>query len=126
MLVNVTQQSMNNKLIDEINKSRLFFNVVSQHPDIITQVPLVIKLDMQWLERGFTSPSGTIHAIGGLTDGIIGTKLIINKCTTCSQKKALEDKLARIKSNCLSIETPCTKCIELGKCRLKIFDVKKR
>ena len=107
-------------------KKSSIFNIVSQHPDIITQIPLVIKLDMQWLERGFQSPSGTIHAIGGLTDGIIGTKLIINKCTLCSQKKAIEEKLAKLKSNCLSMETPCTKCIEVGKCRLKISDVKKK
>ena len=88
---------MSNKLIEEIEKSKLFFNVVPLPPEKKTQVPLVIKLDMQWLERGFQSPSGTIHSIGGLTDGIVGTKLIINKCTLCSQKKALEEKLDKLK-----------------------------
>ena len=68
---------------------------------------------MQWLQRGFNSPSGTIHAIGGLTDGIIGSKLIINKCTLCSKKKTLEEKIEKIKSDCLSKETPCKKCIEV-------------
>ena len=63
---------------------------------------------MQWLERGFQSPSGTIHSIGGLTDGIVGPKLIINKCTLYSQKIALEDKLDKLQKNCDSIENPYT------------------
>ena len=92
VLVSVTQQSMRNKLVEEIKKSQVFFNVVRNDPSITTKIPIVIKLDMQWLQRGFNSPSGTIHAIGGLTDGIIGSKLIINKCTLCSKKNLWKKK----------------------------------
>ena len=87
VLVSVTQQSMRNKLVEEIKKSQVFFNVVRNDPSITTKIPIVIKLDMQWLQRGFQSPSGMIHAIGGLIDGIIGSKLIINKCMLYFKKK---------------------------------------
>ena len=42
------------------------------------------------------------------------------------KKKAFEEKIEKIKSDCLSKETPCKKCIEVWKCKSKIFDVKKR
>ena len=34
--------------------------------------------------------------------------------------------LKKLKTNCMSIETPCTKCMEIVKCKQKIKDVKKK
>ena len=37
----------------------------------------------------------------------------------------MEEKIDKLKSNCLSMETPCQKCIEILKCKRRISDVKK-
>ena len=81
---------------------------------------------MQWLQRGFLSPSGTIHAIGGLTNGIIGTKLLINKCTACDKLQASKKKLEQTITKCESKENPCVKCIDICLAKEKIMDVEKK
>ena len=124
-LLDVLKRSMQAMLQNEIKKSTDFFNVVSNSPELVTKVPIVIKLDMQWLQRGFFSPSGTIHAIGGLTNGIIGTKLLINKCTICAKYKAFKNKLDATISQCESKTSPCFKCVDVCKIRQKMFDVEK-
>ena len=124
-LIDVSERSMKAMLTNEIKKSANFFNVVSNSPELVTKVPIVIKLDMQWLQRGFFSPSGTIHAIGGLTNGIIGTKLLINKCTICAKFKASSDKLEATIRQCESKTSPCFKCVDICYTKQKMFDVEK-
>ena len=125
-LIDVSERSMRKKLLEEVKMSTPFFNIVLNNPIKLTKIPIVIKLDMQWLQRGFLSPSGTIHAIGGLTNGIIGTKLLINKCTACDKLQASKKKLEPIINQCESKQNACVKCIDICLTKGKIIDVEKK
>ena len=91
------------KLNKEIELSRKLHNIVPNAPGFIDRVPIQMKLDMQWPLRGgghaYMSPSGTIHGIGGITNGIVSTALMCNKCVVCDRVVATKSKLNGIKRN---------------------------
>ena len=87
-LLEVCAQSMSRKIAVEWDLSRKHFNIIPGQDQDNDKIPLVIKQDMQWLQRGFYSPGGSMHTFGGLSNGIITTNLLINKCTVCNKYNA--------------------------------------
>ena len=106
---------MKKAMNEEIRASELYFHIVQNVPELKTKIPTILKLGMQWLLRGgghsYMFPSGTIHGIGGLYNGIVCTHLIINKCTICEKYKSLFSKVMEIRKKCRSISSPCYACV---------------
>ena len=86
-------ESMTRQLKKERALSFAHFNLVPGVNSEMDKIPIIIKQDMQWLQRGFHSPTGTMHTIRGLSNKIISTNLLINKCTICSNYKAKKNQL---------------------------------
>ena len=85
-----------------------------------TWIPLILKIDMQWLLRGHLSPSGTIHAIGAVTNRIIGTQLLINTYIVCKKYESVFNKLEDARKKCECINNQCYHCIDVIKTKHQI------
>lgn len=86
---------------------------------------------MQWPKRGSghsnaPPPTGTIHAFGGLTDGIIETQTLRNSCIICDRKNALSDKISRKRKQYQSLIAPCYACLEVNENKKQIARVKEK
>ena len=122
VLVNLAKKSMANKMKIEREKSYNYFNIPKSNNET-EKIPLVAKQDMQWLQRGFFSPVGTMHTFGGLSDGIIESNHLINTCTICNRYKFENNSLQSLRLKCNSKTTACTKCMEVCKARTKIKEI---
>ena len=120
-LLKLSKESMNRKLQEERKLCLKYFNIVPSENSDADKIPIVIKQDMQWPQRGFNSPAGTIHTFGGLSNGIIQTNLLINKCTWCNKYKAETETIESLRHKCESKETPCTTCIKACQAKVKII-----
>ena len=122
-IVDLSEKSMTNKHAEKCKRSISFFNLVINKLGEETKIPLILKIDMQWMLRGHLSPSGTIHAIGALTNGIVGTRLLINNCSTCKKYDVILEKLETSIKKCISRQSPCYSCFELVKSKQMITDI---
>ena len=81
---------------------------------------------MQSFQRGCHSPTETMHTIGGLSNKIISTNLLINKCTICSNYDAQDKSIKEKRQNCICKINPSYKCIHACKAKMKINDTEAR